>query len=365
MRPDVHGTDGTNKIRIPSGEIKEVINFLRGKKLGLVILKNSDDVQEHKVPIEKDWINKEYTVEEAEGFIAKGYGIGLNLSKHEVFVIDIDEDSDDARYAIEVLKDKGAVIIKTTRGYHIFIKSEKYKGQKGIKKAKITVYGAEPIDLVGEFYTPEDNRNIVLPALGTTRYKLGGRVLYGMKYDIAKFPEERQKNAHRLINLLSLIFSAPNLDEFIEVRAGDESSRYGEVAGDSSLREQVYKKYFYKEGKKPLLLDKIMQRILETPPQKGQRHHELLHVALIVFENFGKNDDIAKVMRDTFMQVFAGERGAEREVEGIIKWAREKAPEVQVDNEENSARIKRFLKAKQELLEKCLVYKENGHFVLL
>ncbi len=133
----------------------------------LVLLAKTPTADGHKQPVARGWPDITPTLEEVERWVREGGGVGINLAKStSVSAIDIDTRSPDADHIADVLGRQGALVCRTLRGWHIYIKRT-----PGMPPAGRYLLHMEGRSVEVEWHPggPEDVRQLVLPVAGTPR----------------------------------------------------------------------------------------------------------------------------------------------------------------------------------------------------
>ena len=140
--------------------------------------------EELKHPKDDGWQypDKAYTIEQLQKCIAEGANICLKFQQWDwedgvrIAVLDIDNDTDEIREAVDKLGELGALVFRTRRGYHCIMRIadsvyvSKSKVDNFYINSKKFDIGAE-LYVTGEKYKKKANRQYVVPVEGTPRAK--------------------------------------------------------------------------------------------------------------------------------------------------------------------------------------------------
>jgi len=277
-------------------------------KLPLVKLSATSDRDGHKRPVERGWQNKAYTTDEAHEWIDAGYGVGINIgATARLAVLDIDTAGSTADAIAQWCGEAGALVCATpSGGYHIFISRHTFPFSDG-RYILETPVGRVKV----EWYRGDGARNIVLPVERTPRVKLGGYVVWCNKHSFGD-PLTLESMLEYLADASNVVLSGAEL-RFTEGEEGKIKRVFGRSIGE-------------------LTKDDI-ERTLRNA-REGERHNTLL-LAAIAYRMRGWD---LEALRGIGYELFAGERTAVKEVEGVLDWARKLQVEPYVETAESAVK---------------------------
>ena len=233
------------------------------------------DPETHKRPVEPGWQTRTHTLAEAQEWVSAGYGVGLNLAQARgVAVVDIDADTIAARQAAERAGEKGALVCKSLKGWHIFYAC--HRGEVSKKGVRVSVEGVE---LEGVEWYAETARQVVLPAAGTPRAELGGYVAYMWG--------ERVERPVALTDLHEALMALPSLDV----------AAIGELADGDAAREV---ELVFGVAVEHLSKAEILARLRAAPV--SQRNNTTYWAAWAWGYHGAKKEELLKVARTLFTE---------------------------------------------------------------
>lgn len=292
------------------------------QKLPLIKLAATSDPDGHKRPVERDWQSKRYIPDDAELWVEKGYGVGLNIAgTASLGVLDVDQSGSAADAVARWCGEMGALVCVTPAGgYHIYICRHIFPHGDG-RYTLTTPVGSVAV----EWYRGSAPRNMVLPVMGTPRAKLGGHVVWC--------------NARPVGEAVTLATLLEWLSDASKVRLPSGASLDW---GDSDAQEGTLRRLFGKSVGE-LTQDEVIARVRQA--KQGERHNTLLRAGL-VFRMRGW--DLEK-LRSVGYEIFAGDRNAKEEVDGIVRWV--ESAQVRPWSEVAEANVKRRTASFADLVE--------------
>jgi energy-coupling factor transporter ATP-binding protein EcfA2 len=292
--------------------LEEIIKFKH------MFVKLSKFESDYKKPVERDWPNVNVTFEEANSWVSDGWGVGINIQKAGIKVIDIDHELTDIE--VEILRQTGGLVMKTPRGWQVFAGELGFN--EDFKNVDIKVqYIHELSGEVGwyelrnvEIYTGASTRQVVLPVFGTIRHKLGGRVVY--------FDGKKYEGGHTLLDIYNIISEARDKEIYIRLKNLPESS-------DFVYNSRGFKSLFSNWR------DVSPEEVLEFAKKlkKGERHNKMLTLMMLWVARGFEDDEryrgkLIEVLRDV---TFADEkhlRSTQNEIDAAWEGALEKGEEL-------------------------------------
>ncbi len=274
-------------------------------KTPLVLLAKTPTPDGHKQPVARGWPEITPTLEEVERWVREGGGVGINLAKStSVSAIDIDTRSPEADHIADVLGRQGALVCRTLRGWHIYIKRT-----AGMPPAGRYLLRLEGRSVEVEWHPggPEDVRQLVLPVAGTPRAMLGGGVDYMMGHEWTGAGVD-------LYALLKVFSMLPDLShafklEPIPTRPVPQGGQTQE--GGESVIERV-------TGKKNPTLQDVLTAVRANPPRNGERHTFFTPLAAAVWVRWKLRGVLA--LRELMHEVW-GDEADEDEIDAILESA--------------------------------------------
>jgi len=283
-------------------------NFLPNTPLPVVLLAADQTPDGHKRPIERGWPSRTPTLAEVMRHVGGGGGVGVNLAKSKsVSAIDIDERTPSADAIAERLGRAGALVCRTLRGWHIYIRRSDKLPPPG--RYRLVVEGHEA---VVEWHPGGgvDVRQLVLPVLGTPRVALGGGVYWvgGQAWTGVGMELQALLQAFAALpDLTHQLRFEPLTQQAQPVRAGGRKEKEG---GEGVIDRVV--------GKKNASLEDVLSAVRAAPPAQGERHNYFVPLAAAVWRKWGYVG--VRRLEGVMWEVWGGEAD-EREIFDIIQSA--------------------------------------------
>ena len=273
-----------------------------------VLLARDKSADGHKRPVAKDWPSQTPTLAQVKAHIAAGGGVGLNLAKStSVSVLDIDERTPDADRIADQLGQAGALVCRTLRGYHIYIKRPQTAPPPGRYRL---VVGAHVVACEWHPGGPDDVRQVVLPVSGTPRVSLGGGVdwLNG---------EEWTGGGIELEALMQAFSKLPDLTGKFELKplqTQPQGQAPAQAQGQRAQAEGVIERL----AGKGATLEAVLEAVRRNPPAAGERHNYFVPLAAAVWTRWGYRG--VRRLEELMFEVW-GSEADEREIFSIIQSA--------------------------------------------
>ncbi len=300
-------------------------------KTPLVLLAKTPTADGHKQPVARGWPDLTPTLEEVERWVREGGGVGINLAKStSVSAIDIDTRSPDADHIADVLGRQGALVCRTLRGWHIYIKRTPGSPPPG---RYLLLVDGRAVEVEWHPGGPGDVRQLVLPVAGTPRAMLGGGVDFMMGHEWTGAGVD-------LYALLKVFSMLPDLSsaftlEPIPTRPAPQASG-GQAQEGESVIERV-------AGKKNPSLQDVLNAVRSTPPRNGERHTFFTPLAAAVWVRWKLRGVLA--LRELMLEVW-GDDADEDEIDAILESAMLKF--------QASANAKQKKRSHEEIFEKLV-----------
>lgn len=282
-------------------ELEKMYEFVN-RKHSFVKLAKRDSLESHKIAIERGWDEKLYSAEEADGWVRRGCGVGLDVSRVEgLVVLDIDDVGQHVEEFLNYCAEQGFIVCRApSGGGHVFLHDDVVQGYRG--KGYFTMPSGARV--VMDVYGHGGNgRYVVLPIAGTPRARLGGVVMAA--------GGQRKEEAVSVETFLEYLYEVLNSEELRQKRLVLENKARVE-SGRGIIKELLAKlnKSFYQVTAEDL------EYAIKTAVV-GERHNTIL-AALTVAKVRGMAvfDSLVELARAKFERP----EEAEREVEGMLKW---------------------------------------------
>jgi len=271
-------------------------------RLAYVKLSRHVDDEKHKLPVAKNYFNIFHDYDDALEFIKNGYGVGLNLflSNLNLAVIDIDRDDDSVKDFVLDCVRSGAIVFKTLRGYHVFVKDNFDVNSSSI----VIMHKSNKID--AELYRAGDKRIIVLNITSTPRSKLINEnfVLDGVLLDVSLKRFESLMRDLRAVDL--------SVQEKIQEKKASIKSFFQELIGKETFTKQDFFDAIKKNAK------------------KGNRNNLFCKAAIFAATHYTRKD--LEKLRKIMLELYSDEVNYEKKIDNIIKTAIMKARKVKSQN---------------------------------
>lgn len=274
-------------------------------RLPLVLLAADLTPAAHKRPIKAGWPDELPTLGEVIAHIRSGGGVGINLaqSKH-VAAIDIDVRTLAADAIAHRLGQEGALVCRTLRGWHIYIRRTAGLPSAGRYRVVVGEYTAEC-----EWHPGGrgDVRQLVLPVSGTPRVALGGGVDW-------MNGEEWTGGGVDITTLLDALASLPAVDVRFEPLTPQRQQGHGQE-GQEGQEGSVIERL---TGKQQATLDEVLSAVRAAPPAVGERHNFFVPLAAAVWVRYRLRGVLA--LREVMHEVW-GDEADEDEIDSILESA--------------------------------------------
>jgi hypothetical protein len=302
-------------------------------RLAYVKLSRDIDIEKHKLPQEKNYLNIFYDYHDAKRWIHRnGVALNLFLTTLDLAIVDVDRDDEDARDFVRYCIANNHVVFKSIRGYHIFVKNNFNVSSNSV----VVSYDNKSID--AELYKSSDRRIIVLNITSTPRSLLVYKV-----------------------SIVEGVYLDVSLDEFEYImRNLNEASfsvqeRKQKVSAKSFFQDLIGKKSFTKQD----FFDAVRKNA--TP---GNRNNLFCKAAIFAATHYTRQD--LEKLREIMLELYSDEVNYEKKIDNIIKTAIMKAKKVK--SEINLHKKKNGIEAALEFLKMNnarVYYYENDVYILI
>ncbi len=304
-------------------------------KTPLVLLAKTPTADGHKQPVARGWPDITPTLEEVERWVREGGGVGINLAKStSVSAIDIDTRSPEADHIADALGRQGALVCRTLRGWHIYIKRTTAAPPPGRYLLRVD---GRAVEVEWHPGGPEDVRQLVLPVAGTPRAMLGGGVDYMMGHEWTGAGVD-------LYALLKVFSMLPDLSHAFKLEP--IPTRPAPQGGQAREGESVIERV---AGKKNPTLQDVLAAVRANPPRNGERHTFFTPLAAAVWVRWKLRGVLA--LRELMLEVW-GDEADEDEIDAILESAMLKF--------QASANAKQKKRSHEEIFEKLLEQGRGG-----